>query len=73
MIEKESNRFSMPALLTATAKESKVKTFQVVLYFEDCSFKQNDPRKYTKQGLCSCGWCEFAARSWPSGKNEKPY
>src|SRR6266436_3204440 len=34
MIVKESHRFSMPILLTAIARESKVRSFQAVSYFE---------------------------------------
>jgi len=34
MIVEESHRFSMPILLTAIARESKVKSFQAVSYFE---------------------------------------
>jgi hypothetical protein len=34
MISKEIHRFSMPILLAAAAKESKVRSFQVVSYFD---------------------------------------
>jgi hypothetical protein len=48
-INKAIRRFGMPILLSATAKESKMRSLQVVTYFECAAARVRRSTKYPKQ------------------------
>src|SRR6266446_10360191 len=74
MIVKESHRFSMPILLTAIARESKVRSFQAVSYFEIVALLNETIHEHTRSRMDSVRAVDVT--SWvvlvQAGKNEKP-